>query len=214
MPKDFNWLVLVPTSMERAYVATDHLPMAHVEICGFGPVIAAARTATLIERLRPKKILLCGIAGRLSNDLQIGKAYPFQRVICHGLGVGHGPTFRTADEIGWSQWYGSDLQIGTELPLDLEDFQHVSPSDLLVTACAASANQADAMNIKHRYPEACAEDMEGFSVAAAAALAGLPITIVRGISNDAGDRHHETWQIGEAMRSVNRLVIEILGVEP
>lgn len=216
MPKFCKWLVLVPTAMERAYVVADQLQMARVENCGFGPVIAAARTAALIERLCPEKILLGGIAGRLSKDLRIGNAYQFKRVRCHGVGVGNGPAFLTAEEIGWSQWSGSDTQIGVELPLDLEPepCQGLSHSDLLVTVCSASADQADAMNLKKRYPHACAEDMEGFSVAAAAALAGLPITIVRGVSNDAGDRNHENWQIAEAMRSVNTMLVEIIGSDP
>lgn len=210
MPMFCNWLVLVPTAMERAYLEAVQSKLACVESCGFGPIISAARTASLIERLRPKRILLCGIAGRLSKDLQIGSAYLFRNVSCYGVGVGTGSDFRSTDEIGWSQWRDVELQIGAELPLDLAGCRHDSYSDLLVTACAASANQVDALNVKHKYPHANAEDMEGFSVAAAAAIAGLPTTIVRGISNDAGDRNHEAWRINEAMQAVNRIVLEIL----
>ena len=47
--------------------------------------------------------------------------------------------------------------------------------------------------------KAIAEDMEGFGVAMACKLAGVPLRIVRGISNRAGDRDLTQWQIEEAL---------------
>jgi futalosine hydrolase len=56
-----------------------------------------------------------------------------------------------------------------------------------------------------------AEDMEGFAVAAACRLAGIPLDIVRGISNTAGDRDHSHGQIDAACRAAASLAAALLG---
>ena len=50
-----------------------------------------------------------------------------------------------------------------------------------------------------RFRDALAEDMEGFAVAFACALAGVPVSIVRGISNVVGDRDPAHWRIPAAL---------------
>ena len=47
--------------------------------------------------------------------------------------------------------------------------------------------------------------MEGFAVAVACRLAGVPLKIIRGISNHAGDRQHSRWKITEALLSAAAL---------
>ena len=72
-------LVLVPTDLERRLLGPalsaglgegDRL-----ELCGFGIVAAAARTAALLATHAPDRVLLVGIAGRLDEALEIGGAY-------------------------------------------------------------------------------------------------------------------------------------------
>jgi futalosine hydrolase len=55
-----------------------------------------------------------------------------------------------------------------------------------------------------------AEDMEGFAVALACRLVGVPLDIVRGISNDAGDRDKVRWQVPQALRAAADLAALIL----
>jgi len=53
---------------------------------------------------------------------------------------------------------------------------------------------------------------QGFAVAAACRLQNVPLRVVRGISNIAGDRDHSQWKIADAMNSamdiVERIVME------
>ena len=72
--------------------------------------------------------------------------------------------------------------------------------------CAASADDADVRLRRTAFPEAVAEDMEAFGVALACRLAGLPLDIVRGISNTAGDRRRENWRTQTALEAVASLV--------
>jgi len=52
--------------------------------------------------------------------------------------------------------------------------------------------------------------MEGFSVAAACRFAGIPLRIVRGISNQAGDRNKENWRVRDAMHAVEKSILKVL----
>ena len=73
----------------------------------------------------------------------------------------------------------------------------------LLTVCAASGSLGVAKHRQERHGSTVvAEDMEGFAVAMACEVAGIPLRIVRGISNVAGDRDSSNWQIDAALKSV------------
>ena len=52
--------------------------------------------------------------------------------------------------------------------------------------------------------------MEGFGVALACHLARVPLTIVRGMSNTAGDRDLAGWRVEDALAAAGELTVEIL----
>ena len=207
-------LILVPTELERSRIepvlaAACEAPI-RVELCGFGPVVAAARTAHLIAAQRPRAVLLVGIAGRFSDQLDVGQAYAFERVACHGIGAGTGDDFMPAEGMGWLQWPADGLdsatRVGDVLPCTSGGVPATaSRAGLLLSACSAAADEADVRSRLRLHPEATAEDMEGFAVAAACRLAGVPLDIVRGISNTAGDRDTSRWQIDAACRAAGEL---------
>ncbi len=97
--------------------------------------------------------------------------------------------------------------IGDCLPLGAAD---ETRNRQLLSVCAASGCVSEAESRSLAYPDALAEDMEGFGVAAACRLAGVPLQIVRGISNQAGDREHGRWQIEAAMIAAIEKVDELL----
>lgn len=211
MPAD---LVLVPTAMERALLQP-HLdalpgPRPCVELCGFGVVAAAARTAGLLARHAPRRVILVGIAGRYDGGPAVGAAAVFPRVACHGIGAGSGAAFVTAGALGWPQWPGDPPDAGREVgdTIDLGGDPGAGATLLTVTAAAASA--ADVEDRRRRFPAAVAEDMEGFAVALACRLAGVPCGIVRGISNDAGDRDAARWPVRRALDAAAALLAGLL----
>lgn len=213
-------LVLVPTELERVRIepvvkAACGAPI-RIELCGFGAVVAAARTARLIAEHRPQAIVLVGIAGRLSERLHIGAAYAFGQVACHGIGAGTGEAFIPAEGMGWPQWPADGLdsatRIGDVLPCTSGRAPAAAPrAGLLLSACAASSGDDDVRTRLRLHPDAAAEDMEGFAVAAACRLAGVPLDIVRGISNTAGDRDASRWQIEPACRAAAEVTATLLG---
>jgi futalosine hydrolase len=131
------------------------------------------------------------------------------------VGAGAGDAFTPAESLGWPQWPGDALdsatRIGDVLPCSSGVDVGPEQAGLLLSACAVSACAADVIARLRLFPDAAAEDMEGFAVAAACRLAGVPLDIVRGISNIAGDRDHSRWQIDAACRAAATLAAAILG---
>lgn len=187
-------LLLVPTELEWAELERQGgfgASGARVELCGFGPVAAAARTAELVARQRTERVLLVGIAGSFEPArLQLGSAASFREVAIEGLGS------------GFPQWPG------------IEDRLALVPADgaeaLLLTVWSACDSPAGAQQRLQRYPGAAAEDMEGFAVAFACALARVPCTIVRGISNAVGERDKRRWCIADALAAARARTLELL----
>ena len=218
------FLLLSPTQFELttivAYLRGRNLEGNCVRLCGFGPVAAAARTSLLIAQNRPKSVLLAGIAGSLDAQCLVGEAYEFHRVRSYGIGVGEGQQFRSAEELGWKHVHEEantfPFCIGDVIPRDNEIEDQETQSELkgeLLSVCAASSSQSEAGIKKKHYPDALAEDMEGFAVAAACEMHSIPWVIVRGISNRAGDRNKDNWQIDRALQKAAEQVDRILADE-
>jgi futalosine hydrolase len=219
-------LILVPTEMERRILAPILAPVitqgCRVALCGFGPVAAAARTAHLLAEHVPERVLLVGIAGRLDDRLAVGAAYQFEGVACYGIGVGSGGQFVPAGAMGWQQWpgdadgtspHGGDPigdEIGDLMSRTAGGDDGGGRAGLLLTVCAAAASVEDVRLRRQTFPVAAAEDMEGFAVAFACRLRGVPVGIIRGISNTAGDRDTSRWQVAAALEAAGRLALQVV----
>ena len=202
----------MPTEIERQHLATQPRFNAYgpCELCGFGPIAAAARTTSQIAIHKPDRVLLIGIAGTFNPSvLRVGVAALLPRVIMHGIGVGTDETFVPAGEMEFQQWpgQGEESPIGDELVLSTP-LSSVSGS--LLTCSAASASTKDMRHRLDRYPGVVAEDMEGYAVALACRLEHVPLVIVRGISNDVGDRLSKNWQIPQALSAAWSLAEEVI----
>jgi futalosine hydrolase len=211
-------LLLFPTDLERRRFADAGglAPgFALAALAGFGPLAAAARTAGLLSELRPRRVLLVGIAGAYDAERHpVGSALGFARVALDGVGAGAGRAFLGPAALGFPQWPGSPRT--TRAPVvDELALAHAPDRDdgLLLTTCAASGSPAEAAERRERFPDAVAEDMEGFAVALACALARVPAAVVRGISNRAGERDAATWRVPAALAAARGLARELLARE-
>lgn len=209
-------LILVPTPREmetlRPLLSVDDDRLAF-QLCGFGPIAAAARASALIARYKPERVLLVGIAGSFDTErYPLGTACRFDQVTCLGIGVGSGSDHQSAHELGWQQFSGGDAkpEIGDVITLDSTFVQGVSCAGRLLTCCRASANLDEASQRHQLFPDAVAEDMEGFAVAMACSLARVPLQIVRGISNRVGDRDHANWRIDDALSAAAMMASRLM----
>jgi futalosine hydrolase len=220
-------LVLVPTEFElrklqpligEAVAEIDGI----IATCGFGPIVSGIQTTQLLAQYTPTKVVLAGIAGAIGPRFSVGTAASFSQVACYGIGAGSGSEFQTAGELGWTRWNEAPTTPGSldilELHSDAASFRSWrsgSTTDsgeasnnsidkpLLLTVCAASANSTDVADRLKKFPQATAEDMEAYSVAVACRIANVPLTVIRGISNLAGDRNKAHWDVAAALKAVS-----------
>jgi futalosine hydrolase len=71
---------------------------------------------------------------------------------------------------------------------------------LTVSTVTGTAERAAVLRARH--PRALVEAMEGFGVAEAAAVHGLPVLEVRAVSNPVGPRDRAAWRIGDALTAL------------
>jgi futalosine hydrolase len=204
-------LILVPTRLELDIVQGP-LGVDSVELCGFGPIAAAARTAQLIATHQPHHVLLVGIAGAYGERLEIGTAHMFESVACYGIGAGSGDEFQSASLLGWPQRSTASPLDSIRDVISLENIGGGKPAGQLLTTCAAASNLKDVNRRLQAFPAAVAEDMEGFGVALACRLTDVPLTVIRGISNQAGNRDQQDWQIQPALQAAASLARSILDI--
>lgn len=196
--------MLVPTAGEL-----EGLPSARglVELCGFGPVAAAARAAQLIARLAPRRVVLAGIAGTYdAARLPVGAATTFARVALDGVGAGAGAAFQGPRELGFPLLPAHGERPAVDGPLAL-DLAPAGAPDLL-TVCAAARDAGTVARRRARYPAALAEDMEAYGVALACTQADVPLAVVRGISNVAGDPPAR-WDVPAALAALRATLAEL-----
>ena len=207
-------LILIPTAFESDLIESQLSRFAEtrttiVTHCGFGPVAAAAVATESILAYQPNRVVLLGIAGAYQstgNDFSIGQAYRFGAVAVDGIGVGEGSEFQSANDLGWAQFAGDDHRPAVSDEIELAS----KSAHRLLTVCAASATPDQAQRRQQRYG-ASAEDMEGFAVALACRLRNVPLEIIRGISNSAGDRNKSNWAIPAAMGAAAEELGVVLG---
>ena len=204
-------VLLIPTEFEHAFVKerAESLTTKHkliVATCGFGPVLPAAITTEKIQQHRARLVILCGIAGANQGaSLDVGAAYEFSRIRIDGVGAGQGTEFKAPSQMGWTQFAGDADRPSIGDVIDIGDAEGRS----LLTVCAAAGDRDQANDRYQRYATE-AEDMEAFAVAAACQLQNVPLRVVRGISNIAGDRDHSKWKSAEAMRAAMDIVERIV----
>ncbi len=200
-------LVLVPTPIElqllkREFATTPENTV--FDLCGFGVAAAGVLTLQLINTYQPERVSLVGIAGSYDIEhLVSGQAYEFDSVSMYGIGAGSGSTFSSPRDLGIPQFQSTT---GENVFDTIHLNHHGKPLLRLLTVASCTNHETEAEERLRRFPEVAAEDMEGFAVATACAVAQKPLTIIRGISNQVGIRDKKFWQIEQAIQSAAALL--------
>ncbi len=178
--------------------------------CGVGVAVAGVRTAAFLASTGERSVLLVGLAGSFDGQAApLGTLLVADRVELHGIGVGEGEAFRSLAEVGGVLAEEAGPAAG---PLELAEAPGVPGScGSLLSVTSASMDAGEASARLRRHPGVLGEDMESWPVARAAADAGAPCTVLRGLSNRVGDRDHARWRTDEAFSALRAAIDWLTG---
>jgi futalosine hydrolase len=160
---------------------------------GVGSAQAAAATSRALAR-EPgyDAVLSVGIGGAFPGKAELGALLLARHVVAADLGADSPAGFLSVDELG----FGSASLDGGRVP-GLE-----AVVGTILTVNTATGTDERAAELMARHPAAVGEAMEGYGVAAAAALADLPFAEVRAVSNLVGKRDRDAWRLDLAFAAL------------
>ncbi|QEV18727.1 futalosine hydrolase [Streptomyces alboniger] len=171
---------------------------------GVGPAAAAAGTATALARAaaagRPYGLVVsAGIGGGFQPDAPVGSLVVADEITVADLGAETPDGFVPVTELGFG---AVTHRPPRSLVRDVAAACGAATGTVLtVSTVTGTAERAAGLRLRH--PRALAEAMEGFGVAEAAALHGLPVLEIRAVSNPVGPRDRAAWRIGEALAALS-----------
>jgi futalosine hydrolase len=167
---------------------------------GVGSAQAAAATARTLA-LEPgyDAVLSVGIGGAFPGKAELGALLLARHVVAADLGADSPAGFLSVDELG----FGSASLDGGRVP-GLE-----AVVGTILTVNTATGTDERAAELMARHPAAVGEAMEGYGVAAAAALADLPFAEVRAVSNLVGKRDRDAWRLDLAFAALTAAALPI-----
>jgi adenosylhomocysteine nucleosidase len=166
-------LLVVAVAQEAAHLGSG-LP---VLLTGMGKVNAAsAVAATLVGAVRPACVVNLGTAGALKPGWS--GTHEVRSVLQHDLdsAVLHSLTGETV---------GAPLDLDTAAAAPSATGPVLATGDLFVSDEPARLRLAEHADLV---------DMEGYAVAAAARAAGVPVRLVKHVSDEAGEGAAKTWR--------------------
>jgi futalosine hydrolase len=182
---------------------------------GPGMANAAAAGAVALERYRPARICNVGICGVYSEDATLlGSAAIGAQAIFADTGAAGDADFQSLQAMELPLAHPGGNNIYNTISLNCDAVPHTSLRADFLTVAAVSGSPAMAKKISGRFtPPAgtlLCEDMESAAIGLVALRAGIPCTVVRGISNLCGQHDHAHWEIRDAAQAAQELLLQIL----
>lgn len=196
-------VVCVSTELEGSLLRA-HVP---VIVTGVGAVNAAYALTRYLDRNAVDRIVVCGIGGAYpGSGLELGAVVCAERECYGDLGADSPDGFLDMQALGFPIVSGETPLYNT-LPLQVFPAEWRVP---FVTVNMCTGTDVAARMIEARTGGAV-ENMEGAAIAHVAALAGIPVGEIRGISNMAGKRDKSAWRVKEAAVAAQEALIDFLG---
>jgi futalosine hydrolase len=190
-------LVCVATEMEGALLR----PYVPVIATGVGAVNAAYALTRFLDREPVKAIVVCGIGGAYpGSGIAVGSVACAESECYGDLGASSPDGFLDMQALGFP------VIPGAYNVLPMQIFPAVRRARF-VTMNTCSGTDDDVRLIEARTGGAV-ESMEGAAIAHVAALAGIPVGEIRGISNMAGNRDRGAWRVKEAASAAQEALLE------
>lgn len=170
-----------------------------VQTIGLGPAQAAAATALLLSKGNYRGVVSAGIAGAFAGRAEIGDTVVATRAIAADLGAQSPRGWLPVVSLGFGGV--SSISADASITANIDGRRGA-----VLTLATVTGTQETAEELSGRYPDAHAEAMEGFGVATAAKLCGVPFAEIRTISNIVGPRDKDGWRLQDAFAALTKAV--------
>jgi futalosine hydrolase len=192
-------VVCVSTEMEGALLRA-HVPV----LCtGVGAVNAAWSLTRYLHREQVEAVIVCGVGGAYpGSGLGIGNVVCAESERYGDLGAASPEGFLDMEALGFPLVPGP-VPLYNVLPMQ------IFPASkrvrfITVNTCTGSDENACLMEAR---TGGAVESMEGAAIAHVAALAGVRVGEIRGISNLAGNRDRSLWRVKEAAAAAQQALL-------
>lgn len=156
--------------------------------CGIGKVNAAAGTVELIRRFQPQCIISTGVAGGIDSCLKVMDVVASQEVVYHDVWCGEGNAYGQVQGLP-ARFACSEALFQCAMSLDTETAIH---GGLICSGDKFITDRSELNDIKEKFPEGLAVDMESGAIAQVCHLYRVPFISFRIISDTPGADHH--WE--------------------
>jgi futalosine hydrolase len=190
--------VLVATAVPAERDAVAQAFPGEVLAVGVGPARAAAGTATALARAPYDLVVSAGIGGGFAPRAPLGSLVVADEITAADLGAETPDGFLPVTELG----FGTVTHRPPEALVRETAAATGALTGAVLTVSTVTGTAARAAALRARHPTALAEAMEGFGVAEAAALHGVPVLEIRAVSNPVGPRDRAAWRIGAALAAL------------
>ncbi len=149
--------------------------------CGIGKVNAALGTMTLIKEFNPNLIINSGVAGGLSDQLEIGDVVAATKFMYHDADATLFD-YKFGQIPGMPEFYATDDRIA-EIAVDSFQGPGKIHQGTVLSGDAFIYRDDQIAVIKERFPEALAVEMEGAAIAQTCYVFNIPLVAIRSISD-------------------------------
>ena len=153
---------------------------------GIGKVCAAVGTMEMIQRYSPDVIVNTGVAGGIDSLTEVMDIVVGENMVYHDVWCGEGNEYGQVQ--GLPARYVSDKAL-CKLALSVEHEGNVY-GGLICSGDKFITNKEELAEIKKRFPEGLAVDMESCAIAQVCYMCGVPFLSYRIISDTPGVKDH------------------------
>jgi adenosylhomocysteine nucleosidase len=160
-------------------------------LSGIGKVAAALTATVLLEKFKVKRMLFTGVAGGLAPHVSVGDVVVASELLQHDMNAE--PLFPQYEvPLSGCAKFKTDEYLTSIL---LDSARHTLPqvqvhAGLIISGDQFVASACESLRLQQALPEALAVEMEGAALAQVCRDYGVPLCVVRTLSDRADDAAH------------------------